>query len=121
MVWGSAVLWFDGPTSRPLAGLLAGGFALSGALLLVWLRPFGRAVVGFSLLFLVVLLWWLGIEASNKRDWQVDVARLPSATIEGDRVTVSNVRNSPSAGRSEATTSASFAERISFSPTGGRP
>jgi hypothetical protein len=93
MVWGSAVLWFDGPTSRPLAGLLAGGFALSGALLLVWLRPFGRAVVGFSLLFLVVLLWWLGIEASNKRDWQVDVARLPSATIEGDRVTVSNVRN----------------------------
>ena len=26
--WGAAALWFDGPTSRPLAGMLAAAFFL---------------------------------------------------------------------------------------------
>jgi hypothetical protein len=93
VVWGAAALWFDGPSSRLAAGLLSATFALCQALLLLWIRPFRRGLVAFALLFLVVLLWWLSIDASNDRDWQADVARLPSAVIEGDRVTISNLRN----------------------------
>ncbi len=38
--WACAVLWIDGPASRPLAGLLAGGFAFSaGAVLLSGIDP----------------------------------------------------------------------------------
>ena len=40
---------------------------------------------------LVVL--WSSIEPTNERDWQPEVAILPSATIAGDRVTVHNIRN----------------------------
>jgi hypothetical protein len=43
--------------------------------------------------FVVVLVAWLAIPASNERDWQPDVATLPFAEIHGDRVTVHNVRN----------------------------
>ncbi len=32
----------------------------------------------------MVLVWWRGIEPSNDRDWQADVAVLPHATIDGD-------------------------------------
>lgn len=44
-------------------------------------------------LFGVMLAWWSTVQPSNARQWQPDVAVLPSATIEGDLVTVHNVRN----------------------------
>jgi len=44
-------------------------------------------------LFLAVLFWWLSIEPSNEREWLPDVARLPAAEIDGDRVVIRNVRN----------------------------
>lgn len=93
MVWACAALWFDGPASRVLAGTLVGGFALAALAVLEWLRPFQRAVLGLTVLFACVVAWWLTLEPSNERDWLPDVARLPSATIEGDRVTIQNVRN----------------------------
>jgi hypothetical protein len=39
-----------------------------------------------------MILWWR-LRPSNTRDWRPDVARLATATVAGDRVTVRNVRN----------------------------
>jgi len=91
--WGSGALWFDGPASRPLAGLLAAAFALAALGLLIGLRPRRRAYAAFLILFAVVLGWWLSLSPSNDRDWQTDVARLAHAEIQGDLVTVRNIRN----------------------------
>ena len=52
-----------------------------------------RSLAGFSAVFAVVLLWWFNISASNDRLWQPDSARLAYATIDGNLVTVHNVRN----------------------------
>ncbi|MCU0841841.1 MAG: DUF4105 domain-containing protein [Thiobacillaceae bacterium] len=41
----------------------------------------------------MLLAWWSGIEPSNERDWQPEVARLAHAEIRGDLVTVRNIRN----------------------------
>jgi hypothetical protein len=46
-----------------------------------------------AIVFAVVLLVWTTVRPSNDRDWQPDVAVLPSATIDGDLVTVRNIRN----------------------------
>ncbi len=91
--WGAAALWFDGPASRPLAGALGGAFALASLAILILRRPLRRAVPVLLLLFVLLLAWWNRIPARNDRNWQADVAALPHATIEGDRVTVHNVRN----------------------------
>jgi len=91
--WGSAALWFDGPASRPLAGLLAAAFALAALALLIGVRPRRRGVAAFVALFAVLLGWWLSLAPSNDRDWQPDVAELPAAEIQGDTLTVRNVRN----------------------------
>ncbi|MFQ5938397.1 MAG: DUF4105 domain-containing protein [Acidiferrobacterales bacterium] len=91
--WAAAAIWFDGPDSRLAAGLLAGSFLATtwGAMLALWLQPRSFAIAG--ILFAGVAIWWLSLEPSNDRAWQPDVALLPSAMIEGDTVTIRNLRN----------------------------
>lgn len=93
IVWGALALWFDGPSARWLAVTLAMGFAVGSLALLVFLRPFTRAVLVVLVAFLVVATWWSLIAPRNDRDWYPDVARLSRATISGNRVTIENVRN----------------------------
>jgi hypothetical protein len=91
--WGSAALWFDGPATRPLAGLLAGAYALATLAVLIRVRPTRRAYAGALILFALLLGWWASINPSNDRDWQPEVARLAYADIDGNRVTIRNIRN----------------------------
>src|SRR3954463_4268561 len=46
-----------------------------------------------ALLALLGLAWWRGLRPSNDRDWRADVARLATAEVRGDHVTLTNVRN----------------------------
>lgn len=87
--WACAALWFDGP----LAGLLAVGFAGAASGLLCFVRPFRIALVCFAGLMVLVVAWWLSIQPSNDRSWLPEVAHLPTASFEGDLVTIRNVRN----------------------------
>jgi hypothetical protein len=43
--------------------------------------------------FALVLLWWLTLKPSNDGPWPPDVAELAWAEINGDEVTINNVRN----------------------------
>jgi hypothetical protein len=54
----------------------------------IWLK-LGLTAGGFAL----VLAWWLTLQPSNNHDWQPDVAVLASADIDGNKVTVHNIRN----------------------------
>ena len=92
-VWSCAALWFDGPATRWLAGALAAGFGLGCIAVLVAVRPYRRALLLVLAGFLIVLTWWLHIPPRNDRDWLPDVARLATATLEGSRLTVQNLRN----------------------------
>lgn len=94
--WAAAALHFDGP--RPaalpwLADALAAALVLAAAAVLVRVRPLPAALAAAGVLFGVALLWWLSLAPSNVRLWQPDVARLPTAELHGERLTVHNVRN----------------------------
>ena len=93
IAWGCAALWFDGPSSRPLAAVLAAVFGLGSSGLLFFVKPFRRGAIVCLLLFLLLFGWWYHIAARVDREWQPDVAALPTAEISGDRLTVHNVRN----------------------------
>jgi hypothetical protein len=92
-VWGAAALWVDGPSARPLAAVLAVGFATAMLAIALRVRPVGRALLGCGLAFLAVVAWWLSLQPSNERDWLPEVAQLPRAQIDGDLITISNVRD----------------------------
>lgn len=92
-LWSAAAVWVDGPSSRPLAGLLALAVLSSVAFLLLRVRPFLRACLWALAPWAGVLCWWLSIPPRNDRDWQPDVARTPTATVDGSRLTVRDVRD----------------------------
>jgi len=82
-------------SNLPSAGLrvaLATFFAVLATWLL-WLSRDRRAPVVFVVLFLGVVAWWLSISPSHDRQWRPDVAVMPRATINGDRVRITGVRN----------------------------
>ncbi|NJN05246.1 MAG: DUF4105 domain-containing protein, partial [Rhodobacteraceae bacterium] len=65
------------------------------AVLAVWILVKRRwLAAGITIgTFGIVLVWWLTLQPSNDRDWQPDMAVLPYAEIEGDKVTLRNIRN----------------------------
>lgn len=75
---------------RPVAAVL---FVVGSLAIFVMVRPYRRAVLVFFVIFASLLVWWLNIPPSNDRDWQPDVAVLPSAVIDGDSVTIYHIRN----------------------------
>ncbi len=95
-VWGALALWFAVPAVDGVRAALALGFVALGAgglLAAVLRRRLVVPLLPFTVAFVVLLAWWSNIEASNDRAWQADVAMLPSAEIEGDVITLRNVRN----------------------------
>ena len=90
--WATGALYFDLPIAwlrSPLA--LIYGLAMLAVLFLVkgrW-RAMGVVAGGFA----VVLAWWFTIKPSNEGNWQPDVAQLAWAEVNGDEVTLHNVRN----------------------------
>jgi hypothetical protein len=89
LVWAALALRID--AGAPLWLDLA-CVGLSGALLL-WLRPRWLGQALFLLAFAGLLAWWFRIEPRNDRLWLGDVARLSRLEIEGDQLTVHDLRN----------------------------
>ena len=95
-IWGTLALTFSGPysdTARTALAAIFGAVSLSALIGLGFHRWRWRTLAAYFALFVLLLVWWQTIKPSNERDWQTDVAILPYADIEGDIVTVHNIRN----------------------------
>lgn len=94
-IWCSLAVWFRCATSEPVRGALAGAIVVLALVTVGCLATSRRwlAIVAYSVIFALVLAWWGTITPSNDRDWTPDVARSVTATIDGDRLVISNVRN----------------------------
>src|SRR6185312_8972322 len=72
--------------------VLAGAFAAFAifAFFIFRRRWMGPAAIA---LFFGVVVWWISIPPSHARPWQPEVAVMPRASIEGNRVRITGVRN----------------------------
>jgi hypothetical protein len=90
--WAVLALYLGPLQSTPwAAALAAAGLVAAVAAVLPRLRWWPLAL--FAAAFVAFLIRWHGVQPSNDRDWQPDVAVLPFATFDGDLVTIHNVRN----------------------------
>ena len=89
-VWAFGALYFDFPKAGPFAAIL---FVI--ALLAIVILVRGKLLKFATIFgaFAVVVLWWFTLKPSNDRPWQPDVAQTAWADINGDEVTIHNVRN----------------------------
>jgi hypothetical protein len=93
-VWAALALWYQAPRGplKSVFVLLWCAFTI-GVLIALWQGRGGLAFFSFALAFGILLLWWQRITPTNDRLWADDVAQITNGTIDGDRVTLRNVRN----------------------------
>ncbi len=90
-LWAVAALYFD-VRIEWLRLPLTVGYAVG--VLGLWVRvrrPWKLVFTGIG--FTLVLAWWLGLQPSNHREWQPDVARTPAAEISGQHATLQGIRD----------------------------
>jgi hypothetical protein len=90
--WAALALHF-GPPDSTAGAALVGATGILAAITALRRRAGWLPIAVFAAVLAGFLLIWSGIEPSNQRDWQPDVARLPWATFDGDLVTLHDVRN----------------------------
>ena len=93
--WACLALWYQlpvGETGKVLAAVLWSGFGLA-ALVLLWRGRAARALLSYAVGFALLLGWWNTIVPLQQRDWADDVARQLVARVDGNVVTLENVRN----------------------------
>ncbi len=90
VTWAFGALYFDFPKAGVFAAIV---FVLALLAIVVVVR--GK-LLKLGIVFgacAVVASWWLTLKPSNDRAWQADVAQTAWAEINGDKVTLHNVRN----------------------------
>jgi hypothetical protein len=92
-LWAIAAMTYSNLPVHGMRVACVGLFLVIAATLFYRVRPFYKAGLSFGILWGAVLAWWLWIPPSNLRNWQPDVAILPSARIDGNTITVDNIRN----------------------------
>ena len=92
VTWAVLAIYYS---NLPWAGLrmaLAGAFA-AFAIWALWFSRQRRMSVVFLVMFFGVVAWWIAIPPSHNRNWRPEVAVMPRAVIDGDRVRLTGVRN----------------------------
>jgi len=95
-IWGALLLEYAAPANEPAHTVLVAGFALAAGwtLIALFVRRWRWPAIGvFAVLCAGLAVLWSSLAPTNDRDWQQDLAVLAYATIDGDKVTVHNIRN----------------------------
>jgi len=88
--WAAGALYFDFPKASAFVAIL---FVIALLAIVIFVRgKLLKLAIVFGA-FAAVVSWWLTMKPSNDREWQPDVAQTAWADINGDEVTIHNVRN----------------------------
>jgi hypothetical protein len=93
--WSSFALWFQvagGALRRSVAVTLWVAVSLAIVVALTQGRV-AVGTIGFGIMFAALVSWWRRILPSNDREWADDVAQMTTGVVDGDRITLHNVRN----------------------------
>ena len=94
-LWGSLALYYQLPLPMPwlaLALLLWLGLTVL-ALLRLWRISVWQGFFMYLVMHAALLTWWYSLTPSNQHLWEDDVAQMTYGEVQGNQVTLYNVRN----------------------------
>jgi len=92
IVWAGLAIYYSNlpwPGLRLALAVAFAAFAIWG----FWLSRRRYSSTAVLVAFLGVVAWWISIPPSHNRNWRPEVAVMPRAIIDGDRVRITGVRN----------------------------
>jgi len=92
-LWSTLAVYYSNLPTGWLRTVAAAICALLLGVILWRVRPWWLARWALLAAFAGIIVWFLCTPPSNHRDWQPDVAELPYAEVNGDRVSIHNIRN----------------------------
>src|SRR5215472_12940572 len=92
VVWATLAIYYSNLPWFWLRMVLAIAFLAFGIWVL-WRVRKGPLLLVFAGLFLGVVIWHMSIQPSHHRPWRPEVAVMPRAILDGDRVRITAVRN----------------------------
>jgi hypothetical protein len=92
VLWATLAIYYSNLPWFELRLALAAAFA-AFAIWALWFSRQRRMSILAAVLFLGVVAWWIAIPPSHDRNWRPEVAVMPRAVIDGDRVRLTGVRN----------------------------
>jgi Domain of unknown function (DUF4105) len=92
VAWAALAIYYSNLPWPELRLALAVAFVAFAIWALFWRRN-RRKTAAFAVVYLGVVAWWISISPSHDRNWRQEVAVMPRAVIDGDRVRISGVRN----------------------------
>jgi len=92
ILWATLAIYYS---NLPWPGLRLGLAIVFAAFAIwaIWFAPQRRMSVVLIVLYLGVVAWWISIAPSHDRQWRPEVAVMPRAFLDGDRVRLTGVRN----------------------------
>jgi hypothetical protein len=95
LAWGAGALWFKLPLPSFFRMVLIIGWScvLLTAIVLTWRHAAKLGTLIWLIALILLLIWWSTIKPSNDRAWADDVAHQLNGVVQGDVVTLHNVRN----------------------------
>jgi hypothetical protein len=91
--WSSLAIYYSNLFNESVRAGIAIGIAVCTGGAFLFLKRRFWTLIGFLVVFCLIVVWWLNIKPSNDRNWQPDVAVIPYATIQDNLVTIHNIRN----------------------------
>ncbi|WP_417276633.1 DUF4105 domain-containing protein [Castellaniella sp.] len=97
LAWGLGALWFQAPGGLAARLLWMALWVMLSSLAVasIWLPWAGMRMARWAWVVagIVMLLWWVSLRPSNQRLWADDVARSLRGQVDGQVVTLHNIRN----------------------------
>jgi hypothetical protein len=90
--WGTLALYFAGPGRAGWRYVLPVLFVCSLPAMFYLGPSYWHSVIAATTLFALLYLWWFSLKPTNNKNWHADVARIPHGQIDGDMLTLHNVR-----------------------------
>lgn len=91
--WTCGALYYDVGRASPLGIVLAASWLAVALVAFVFWQPLWKPFGTLVLLSGLFLWWWFSQQPSNDRNWAPGFAQLPRVKLEGDKLTIENIRN----------------------------